>query len=108
MESKAGRVVFDRDEVGSDSMLSHRPTVIQAIPDSVINVFLRGKKKMNNSSLTNDRLVRRVKRHATLSPCNSSGSHDELVLLMSRRGLSSSPLLQTAQSKKYTCQTEGM
>lgn len=29
-ERKAGRVVFERDEVSSDSVLSCRPTVMQA------------------------------------------------------------------------------
>lgn len=81
-ESKPSRVVFERDELGSDRVLSHRPTVIQAIPDSVINVFL-GKKseKMNNSSLTNDRLVRHVKHqpHATLSLYDSS--HDDKFIM---------------------------
>ena len=111
-ESKPGRVVFERDELGSDRVLSRRPTVIQAIPDSMINVFLRKKtKKMNNSSLPNDRHVRHVKHqpHATPSLCDSS--HDKFITF-SWCPWATCPIhlkaLQALQRRKYTCQTEGM
>lgn len=60
MGQRERKAVFERDEVDFDGMTSYRSPVTAGgpIPDSVINVSLRKKKKMNNSSQSNDRPVK--------------------------------------------------